>query len=484
MEISYKTLNPGEYGPQEQKIVDAIAAFLQGTPEELTQRAADKDRGIGRMELNSGMTPVDTVLGTNDLLYYAYHTNPRNPLYTDPNYWKRTKQYTGFVSAPMCVEMGSTFPYIPKGDEAAPLINTDEFTPRGLDHELWFYKPIYAGDHVTSRLTAQTCTDVTEPGTQIRKFRVEGTNDLYNGDGELVMRGHYRAIETYKVFEDAAMMNDYTGDKNIRMATHCDWDRMRKRHVYTDADYRMIRDLWEKEEIRGSVPRYWEDVQIGDEPAWTCDGPYTESDRWNGGNAIRIQRPETPRDVLQPDPNRKPDPMMPPGPPATVEPDEFGVLNLKRGGPGGPGGPGGMPGPGGGSGHPNQRSTFMNTQGRDYFAKFITNWCGDEGWLLMLAWRLEFCMDCQDGGHNVFPEEFDRPSYLLKVPYLKAEGKYMNDHGMVGDIAITKGYVCDKSIDAENRHIVDLVLWCETIEGGIFAEGYAKVILPSKETEI
>lgn len=480
MKISYQVLNPGEYGPQEQEIVNAIQTFLKGTPEELTARAAAKERGLGGMELNSGLTPVDTILGTNDLLYYAYRTNPRNPLYTDPAYWKTTRQYKGFVAAPMCVEMGSTFPYIPKGEEASPLINTDEFTPRGLDHELWFYKPIYAGDHVYSKLKAQSCTDITLPGSEIRKFRVEGINELYNGDGELVMRGHYRAVETYKVFEDASMMQAYPGDKNIRMATHCNWDHMRPRHIYTEDDYAYIRALWEKEDIRGAQPRYWEDVQIGDMPAWTCDGPYTEEDRWNGGNAIRVQRLQTPRDVMQPDPNQKPDPMMPPSPPAALEADTFGVLQIKTVGPGEPGGPAGPGVPG--KKHPNQRSTFMNTQGRDYFARFLTNWCGDEGWLLMLAWRLEFCMDCQDGGHNVFPEGSDRPSYLLKVPFLKDQGKYMNDHGLVGDIAITKGYVCEKTVDAEGRHIVDLVLWCETIEGGIFAEGYAKVILPTRET--
>ena len=179
---------------------------------------------------------------------------------------------------------------------------------------------------------------------------------------------------------------------------------------------------------------------------------------------------------MQPDPHRKPDPMMPPGPPAKLETDAFGVRTIQQGRPGG------MPIPGGpGPKHPNQRSTFMNTQGRDYFARLVTNWCGDDGWLLMLAWRLEFCMDCQDGGHNVFPADFDRPSYLLKVPYLRQQGRFMNDHGMVGDVAITKGYVCDKSIDENGRHIVDLVLWCETLEGGIFAEGYAKVVLPTKE---
>lgn len=148
--------------------------------------------------------------------------------------------------------MGSTFPYIPKGDAASPLINTEAFTPRGLDHELWFYAPIYAGDHVESKLTSQSCTDITVPGTDIRKFRVEGTNDLYNEDGTLLMHGHYRAVETYKVFADAAMMQDYPGDKAIRMATHCDWDHMRPRHVYTEEDYQNIVTLWKNEEIRGS----------------------------------------------------------------------------------------------------------------------------------------------------------------------------------------------------------------------------------------
>ena len=152
----------------------------------------------------------------------------------------------------MNTTMGSTFPYIPKGDAASTLINTETFTPRGLDHELWFYAPIYAGDHVESKLTSQSCTDITVPGTEIRKFRVEGTNDLYNEDGTLLMHGHYRAVETYKVFADAAMMQDYPGDKAIRMATHCDWDHMRPRHVYTEEDYQNIVTLWKNEEIRGS----------------------------------------------------------------------------------------------------------------------------------------------------------------------------------------------------------------------------------------
>ena len=85
-----------------------------------------------------------------------------------------------------------------------------------------------------------------------------------------------------------------------------------------------------------------------------------------------------------------------------------------------------------------------------------------------------------DEGRNQFPAEYDRPSYLLKVPYLKEQDKFMNTHGYEGDIAITKGYVCDKYVK-DGHHYVDLVVWNETIESDIWTEVYAVVELPSRE---
>ena len=58
----------------------------------------------------------------------------------------------------------------------------------------------------------------------------------------------------------------------------------------------------------------------------------------------------------------------------------------------------------------------------------------------------------------------------------------MNTHGYVGDVGITKGYVCDKYVK-DGKHYADLVVWCETIEGDIWAECYAVVELPSREGE-
>jgi hypothetical protein len=102
---------------------------------------------------------------------------------------------------------------------------------------------------------------------------------------------------------------------------------------------------------------------------------------------------------------------------------------------------------------------------------------GDDGWLYRFAWRLAFSLDA---GQNQFPEDFDRPSYLYKVPYLKYQGKLMLTHGFEGDLAITKAYVCDKYIK-DGKHYVDLVVWLETIDGLVWSECYAVVELPSKE---
>lgn len=94
-----------------------------------------------------------------------------------------------------------------------------------------------------------------------------------------------------------------------------------------------------------------------------------------------------------------------------------------------------------------------------------------------VAGYIAFSMDV---GRNQFPEDFDRPSYLYKVPYLAEQGKFMLTHGFEGDLAITKAYVCDKYVK-DGKHYVDLVVWLETIDGELWSECYAVVELPSKE---
>jgi hypothetical protein len=62
---------------------------------------------------------------------------------------------------------------------------------------------------------------------------------------------------------------------------------------------------------------------------------------------------------------------------------------------------------------------------------------------------------------------------------LKAAGKYINAHGMVGDLSICKGYIYNKYQD-ETGNYVEMAAWSETIEGLITEECRIVVKLPGK----
>ena len=122
-----------------------------------------------------------------------------------------------------------------------------------------------------------------------------------------------------------------------------------------------------------------------------------------------------------------------------------------------------------------KRSSWGNTTGRTEIARFLSNYAGDDGFVTSVCWRLAFWPHL---GKNPYPADYDRPSYLQKVPYLK--DRYMEVHGCDGMASITKGYVTDK-YTKWGRHYIDLTCWCEDIEGRIWCEGYGSIQLPSRE---
>ena len=499
--VEWKTVYPGVYDAEEQELFNITKDYLSGDSEVLMEKLALQLAGatkqIGDMKLNHALSPLkDYILNANSMVAAAKRVYPLIPLYIDPAYAKKTK-YKGLIAASITVQPGFGFAYIPKGTDIW-ISSDDPAAGRGLDHELTFYKPIHEGDTLNGMVTAQTITDITDPnGSKVRKFRCVGTGEVYNQDGELVISAFYSGIETFKIFKDRSMAEYYDGPLTIAVNKPDGyWDKIRGRHYYTDADWEYIKELWSKEEIRGSNTLYWEDVNIGDEPTWTVDGPFEDAGRTTehyavreilmGGNADDI------KEKLYRDDNgiyRLKDksslnsggPMMggaPPGGQADTPPGGQ-MPGGREGGP--PGGQMAMP-PGGQaasatSDDPKVRSSFQNTIGSGYATRIVTNWMGDDGWMHKFAWRLAFSMDV---GRNQFPENFDRPSYLYKVPYLKEQGKFMLTHGFEGDLAITKAYVCDKYIK-DGRHYVDLVVWLETIDGKVWSECYAVVELPSKE---
>lgn len=473
MSVEFRIVYPNQYESDEQELVDITRDFVSGDVDALTQKiekqSIDQANGVdyfGGMELNPGIGLIkDRTLGSNDLLSGAYALNPYNPLYTDVEYAKNTR-YGRLVANPLQVDIGPSFPYIPKGTDL--WISNDDFTiGRGLDHEMTYYKPILVGDTIYSKVTKQDFIDVTEGGSTMRKFRVIGECELYNQNDEKVAGGWYSAIETFKVPVDRKMAEEYEGPRVIAFNKHANWDKIRPRHVYTDEDWEYMKRLWENESIRGAETLYWEDVNIGDEPIWTCEAPMNTEDGERARPLMEVGRNTFVRDKLLGTkfPITGKEWMQPPT--GDLYKDEYGRYHFDILGRG-------FNPRAGVADHPNARSSFQNTIGRNFCTRLVTNWMGDDGFLHKMCWKLAFCYDA---GENVFPAEHDRPGYLLKVPYLREQGKYMNTHGFEGDCSITKAYVCDKYIK-DGKHYVDLVVWCETIEGDIWCECYAVVELP------
>jgi len=482
VDAEFQVVQPGVYSESEQKVLDEIREILSGGREELAEKIkaqangkqfyAGPERRSRLVEFNSAWRPISYYTpGTNDLVTAAMELTPGNRLFTDPEYAAGTR-FGALIAAPFAVDMGVGLPYTPKLTDAYVWVpNEGNKSLGGLDHEVGFYRPIYASDTLQSFVTRQDMMDVTPSGgSDTRLFRVVGEGKMYNQNGEKVMSITHTAIEVLRVFKnpsDASKFEDKV-PSNATVRLLKDWSKVRPRHVYTDEDWETIKGIWEKEYIRGADTLYWEDVEIGDAPAWTCDGPDVSSARTGGGMDMMGNVPV--RDVLMGTVSTDASPM---GMPMMAAPelvkDDYGVYQVKSGG--------GIPGPPmslGGETDPNQRSVFMNTKGRQFGVRMVTNWMGDDGFLHKFAWRV-----INDTDHNKFPESWNRTSYLLKVPDLKEQGKFVTTHGYEGDVGITKGYVCDKYVK-DGKHYVDLVVWSETIEGYIWSECYAVVALPSK----
>lgn len=483
IKAEFETVYPGVYNKTEQKVYNQIWELLSDDKNELAQRIKAQANGekhyIGGefqdhlFEYNSAWTPIQYYTpGSNDLVTAAKELTPENQLFLNPAYAANSK-YGALIAAPFAVDIAVGLPYPPKLTDA--YVWTENKGPNsvgGLDHVVTFYKPIYAGDTVNSYVTRQDLVEITPAGgSDARLFRTIGEGEMYNQKGEKVMSIYHSAIEVFRVFKNPSDADQFEGKvpTNATVRMFKDWSTVRPAHVYTDEDWETIKDIWSKEYVRGSDTLYWEDVAIGDEPAWTCDGPVVSNNQ-AGGMPMMTSNVSV-RDVLMGTLPTEVSPMGPMMGTPELEKDEHGIYQVKTQQMGD------MPpmmAMRGGEKNPNQRSVFQNTEGRKFGVRMVTNWMGDDGFLNKFCWRV-----VNDTDHNKFPEDFDRPSYLLKVPYLKEQGKFAISHGYEGDVGITKGYVCDKYVK-DGKHYVDLVVWSETIEGFIWSECYAVVELPSK----
>ena len=427
----YKKQYPGVYSDREQKLLDEARSAIE----------AQK----GGPAMFGGGEANETVMRL-----YAQAWDPWNPLFNDPDYAKNTR-YGGLIAIPCWKEPGAMFPTLPMdfGDRMTDRAN--------LGGAFEMLRPIRPGDVLTAKVGQSRIVDVTpEEGGDSHVFYLEGAGELYNQDGELVMRGITRGRNGFANYAD-----DYTGERIYGLSMGGPMGpgggkpgkpgdpppkpgpgmfADAEPYTYTEDDWEKMREMWRAETIRGAEKRYWEDVEIGDQPQSLCTGPITEMDmiRYHGMQIIE-SRPM--RDnILDENMRRRLEPFK----------NRYNVYYLDYASH--------YCGQGEG-----RNPIFFNTTNRNLLIRVLTNWMGDDGWLRKIDWHFS----------GTGPD-----SFLDKVPFMK--GKAATNHGSCGQCMLLHGYVTDKYVGEDGAHLVDLTCWAETWDHKLTQIIGASVELPTK----
>ncbi len=342
--------------------------------------------------------------------HYAQGMGIDDPLYSDPEYAKNTR-WRGIIAPPMLHRRMSI---------AVEKHFTDEEKLKQRDalagihawyageHVQWF-RPVHVGDVLTARRFRGDCVEKKSAFAGRTVFDYN-CHESWNQRGELVVKS--------------------TG-YSIRGGRQRKWGERQKYatiepQTYTAEDIERIDAEYERMEVRGSNPRYWEDVNVGDELTPTVYGPLTISDMlaFASGNGSLMkgshahilaykQRKASPRSFFMNDA----------GIPDIIEAVHWDNGLSQRTG--------------------NPMAYDYGDQRVGWLCHVVTNWMGDDGWLKSLG------------------SEFRRFIYI-------------------GDTVYAKGRVSNKEI-RNNEARVEIDVWVEDQRGRITAPARAEVILPSRQ---
>ncbi len=466
----FEIFYPGVYSARE---AGAVERHLAGN------KALEERGDIDTEALVAGTLPADTpgvgpTLPVTEAMvrYNNSKYDPDNGLLNDAGY-ARSLGYKDILAMPCYGAHDDTF-MVPFPPEARDTLLVSQ-----LNHSVTNYVPVYPGDTLYLITDRRSLVDRTpDEGSIYRHVTLVSYGSIYNQRGEKVNDTSWRVTESLKTYKD--------GRRPEKMGFAEMWEApdwmSRPAHFYTDADWDFIKGVWAKEKRRGAEPLHWEDVKIGDEPAWTADGPIDESlsptapyGMGTGGSrtlrkeimdpAIFATMVRGENDGIYRLPSREDCvPAVPDGavPFFMVDPDsteQGGAVDTqdihKKTGP--------------------DRAALINFLGRDLAIRHINNWMGDHGWVRNIRWGIMPAAAHAALGKSV-PEDTGAEYFLGKVPQMA--GRQGLAHGLTGDLALVKSYVYGKCV-CDGEFLAALAWWIETIEGDIWLAGGATVKLPS-----
>ena len=190
---------------------------------------------------------------TKDLIRHFVHGfGDTNPLFTDEEYAKKSK-YGGIIAP-------GTYLYTVQWDILAGIMAGIHGWYVGGDWE--WYRPIYAGDEFK-------CVSIIRELVE-KKGRKTGGGSTYFSYGEKLYINQRNELVGKERLHTAMAERTAAGQAKK--------DAGIPKPVYTKEDWLKFLEMYENEEVRGSNPRYWEDVQIGDKLGPMIKGPLTVRD--------------------------------------------------------------------------------------------------------------------------------------------------------------------------------------------------------------
>jgi len=334
------------------------------------------------------------------ILKFTEGVGDPNPLWTDAEYAKNSR-YGSIVAPPSFV--WACFAHVIFGWRGLGGFHA------GCDVE--FIKPIYVGDKISAECVFKSFEGPKKSSYADETVIDHFQNQYWNQKGDLIARYHWWVVH-------------FARSKARKNKKHANLEFP---HPWTEEQLAKIEEEVLSEEIRGSKPRYWEDVEVGEDVGPVVKGPLgiTDEIAYVIGGGVPIPRIQAHGVALR---SYRKHPAWMFRDPNTKGCEPIYAVHYNRAAANAMGLP---------------QSYDVGMQRHTWGIHLITNWMGDDGWLKRSY------------------TEYTRFVYLSDVVWLK-------------------GKVTDKYIDDEGDYCVRIERVAMNQRNENVMPGYAIVALPSK----
>jgi len=190
---------------------------------------------------------------TDTIRHYVDGIGDTNPLFRDADYARKTR-YGGIIAP-------GTFLYTHQWTATGSGLPGIHGWYSGGDWQ--WYKPVRAGTKLTSVAIIREM--------KIKEGRMAGKSNIYIDYGDIVnLNAETRQILGKELYHIVWAERGAAGSAKK--------NRGRSKETYSKQDWMRILEAYDREEVRGNIPRYWEDVQVGDRLGPLIKGPLSVRD--------------------------------------------------------------------------------------------------------------------------------------------------------------------------------------------------------------